>query len=260
MPAPIAQLKALDRRTIARTGCSLVRYRTERGGVGDGSDPAVASAPDMEPEFRELHARCALFTMTPPARMHNLYIAMRHVLDRRISGDIVECGVWRGGSAMLCAMMLARAGEREGSRRGWLDNTFVGMAGRTDKDRSFEGVNTHDIWAASQRGRAGEAGSINPWCDAPLEDVGANMLSPGLSADRIAPLRPATAWYEANRAELARRDPRLGPGSVLLVDDFGQWLGQRQAVDEYFADRGPAQRPLLARIDQSSRMGNKPAG
>src|SRR4051812_17886318 len=111
MPAeilPLSRLKSLVRRTIGRTGYVLVKYRTPEGGFGAAAAaPSEGYAPDMEPEFRELHARCGPFSMTPAERMYNLYLAMKSVIDRDVPGDIVECGVWRGGSAMLCALMIA---------------------------------------------------------------------------------------------------------------------------------------------------------
>ena len=97
-------IKPLVRTALHRLGYTLVKYRTRAGGFDVGAAPGAARYDaDMEPEFRAAHARCAEFTMTPPERMYNLWLAARHVLAHNIPGDIVECGVWRGGSAMLCA-------------------------------------------------------------------------------------------------------------------------------------------------------------
>jgi hypothetical protein len=51
--------------------------------------------------------------------------------------------------------------------------------------------------------------------------------------------------------------PRLSPGGVLILDDYGHWEGQRQAVDEYLADQGLAL--LLNRIDHGGRIAVKPS-
>src|SRR5688572_31958198 len=56
---------------------------------------------DFEAEFRPIYDACRQFTMTGPLRMHALYDAIHHIESARIDGDIVECGVWRGGSAMV---------------------------------------------------------------------------------------------------------------------------------------------------------------
>jgi len=263
-------LGSLVRSALGRSGYMLVKYRTPRGGFGNAAagDAAPATyAPDMEPEFQALHQRCRAFTMTPVERMYNLYIAMRHVLRHGVAGDIVECGVWRGGSAMLCALMLEAAGDED--RRVWLYDTFSGMAAPTDKDLAADGTSTREIWEASRRG------GHNDWCFAPLDDVKANMASTGIRADRvvcvqgkvedtlpatrpdqIALLRLDTDWYESTKAELAHLYPRVSTRGVLLVDDYGQWLGQRQAVDEYFGELDDGL--VLCRIDHNARMGIKP--
>src|SRR3954454_6292855 len=64
---------------------------------------------DMEPEFLALYERCRTETMTSIERMHALWSALRYVVHNRIDGDIVECGVWRGGSMMLSALTLGAA-------------------------------------------------------------------------------------------------------------------------------------------------------
>jgi hypothetical protein len=170
---------------------------------------------------------------------------------------------------MLCAMALKALGDSPPRRRLWLYDTFAGMTEPTEKDVSSGGLGSREIWDASQR--AGH----NEWCYAPLEDVRRNVLSAGLGEDRfelvqgrveetlavrrperIALLRLDTDWYESTRQELNTLYPRLSPGGFLMVDDYGQWKGQRQAVDEYLA--GLPNPPVLVRIDQSSRMGIKP--
>ncbi len=52
--------------------------------------------------------------------------------------------------------------------------------------------------------------------------------------DRIAILRLDTDWYESTKAELQHLYPLLSPGGILIVDDYGAWLGARKATDEYF--------------------------
>ena len=46
--------------------------------------------------------------------------------------------------------------------------------------------------------------------------------------------------------------PRLVPGGVCILDDYGHWQGARTAVDEYFAAAG--HRPLMVPIDFGGRI------
>ena len=73
--------------------------------------------------------------------------------------------------------------------------------------------------------------------------------------DRISLLRLDTDWYESTRHELQHLYPRLSPGGVLIIDDYGQWAGARKAVDEYVEDK--KLKILLHRIDYTGRIAVK---
>ena len=66
-------------------------------------------------------------------------------------------------------------------------------------------------------------------------------------------LRLDTDWYESTRCELEHLFPKLVPGGVLIVDDYGHWEGCRRAVDEYFQKNKIPM--LLNRIDYTGRIG-----
>ena len=76
---------------------------------------------------------------------------------------------------------------------------------------------------------------------------------PKHATDQIAILRRDADWYESTRDELEHLYPRLSPGGVLIIDDYGYWARARKAVDEYFA----ASPILLSRIDQTGRIAVK---
>ena len=222
----------------------------------------------LEPEFTELHARCVPFTMTSRERMYAVWQAVNHATAAGVEGDVVECGVWRGGSTMLAALTLAARGDDR--RRLWLYDTFEGMPepGPNDAAGAY-GEDPHAEWAATQNG------DHNAWCYSPLDEVRANMAATGLPGDRfrfiqgkvedtipgtlperIAILRLDTDWYESTRHELVHLFPLLAPGGVLLIDDYGYWEGARRAVDEYLAQTGT--HLLLSRIDETGRVALKP--
>ena len=81
---------------------------------------------------------------------------------------------------------------------------------------------------------------------------------PDSKHERIALLRLDTDFYESTRAELEHLYPRLVPGGVLILDDYGHWQGARQAVDEYIDQQGLA--VLMHRIDYACRVITKPGG
>ncbi|HSR89761.1 MAG TPA: TylF/MycF/NovP-related O-methyltransferase, partial [Gemmatimonadales bacterium] len=78
---------------------------------------------------------------------------------------------------------------------------------------------------------------------------------PDAAPSTISLLRLDTDWYESTRHELTHLFPRLSPGGVLIIDDYGHWQGARKATDEYFARHSV--RMLLNRIDYTGRIGVK---
>lgn len=230
------------------------------------TEPPVGH-PDLEPEFLALYARCAPYTLTSVERVYALWSAVAYVSRHGVGGDIVECGVWRGGSMMAAAHTLLSLGDRD--RTLWLYDTYEGMSEPTARD-----VNRGDR-AARRRWERERRDGHNAWNYAPLDDVRRNVSGtgypeaqlrfvkgkveetiPGTSPDRIAILRLDTDFYESTYHELVHLFPRLVPHGVLLLDDYGHWRGAREAVDRFLAEQRPAM--LLDRIDYSGRIGVKP--
>lgn len=204
--------------------------------------------------------------MTSVERMYGLYSSVNYVLQNNIEGAFVECGVWRGGSAMLIAKMLAK--RNVVNRKIFLYDTFEGMTAPTEKDISLTGMVASDI--LDQRDKQ------NPiWCVAGLDDVRANMNSTGYPAENIiyiegkvedtipqnmpmgsiALLRLDTDWYESTKHELVHLFPKLVVNGIIIIDDYGHWQGCKKAVDEYFSEHKI--HILLNRIDYTGRVGIK---
>lgn len=220
----------------------------------------------FEPEFERYQTACEPYTMTSQERMYAMFQASRHIARAGIAGDIVECGVWRGGSSMMAALTLGGLGDT--GRRFWLYGTFQGMPAPGKQDFGLHGEDPHAEWRRNQRG------AINEWCYAPLNEVSANMAASGVPAERlelvpgkveetipdrmpaqIALLRLDTDWYESTYHELVHLFPRLTAGGILILDDYGQWGGVRDAVDRYLAEQGLSL--LLNRIDYAGRLAVK---
>jgi O-methyltransferase len=209
------------------------------------------------------------FTMTSPARLVGVMDAVRYIVANGIEGDFAECGVWRGGSMMAAALTLLECGDT--SRRLHLFDTFEGMPAPTDADVSHTGRAARDMMAALPR-----KDGHSVWCFASLEDVQQNLAStaypeqrlhfvqgkvedtiPVRAPEKLALLRLDTDWYDSTKHELEHLYPRLVAGGVLIIDDYGHWLGARRAVDEYFAKARV--RPLLNRLDYTGRLAIKPS-
>lgn len=210
------------------------------------------------------------YTCGSAERIVGVVNAVKYVVENRIPGSIVECGVWRGGSMMAAAATLVNL--KETSRDIYLFDTYEGMSEPTEKDVMFDGQKASTLLNTSER----KEGVINYWCIAGIEDVTRNVTSTGYpkeklhfvkgkvedtipknAPDQIALLRLDTDWYESTAHELEHLYPRVAPNGVVIIDDYGHWQGAREAVDEYLAKQ--KFRPLLHRQDYTGRCLVKPA-
>ena len=79
-------------------------------------------------------------SMVNPAKLHHLYESVMQNIssaEHPVRGDFVECGVWRGGAAMmmLFAEQAALARNRKPAHRDmWLFDTFEGMTVPEERD------------------------------------------------------------------------------------------------------------------------------
>ena len=224
----------------------------------------------LDPAFAHAWKACAAYTMTSEARGYALWQAVEHVVREKITGGMIECGTWKGGSAML--MVLAAR------HFGWSGNlilfdTFMGMTEPDESDIYYKGACAKDLMEATVKAR--ETDKI--WAYTGIEEVRRNLASvaceevrvifvqgpveetlPRSQTGQIALLRLDTEFYASTTAEMKFLYPKLTRGGILLVDDYGHWAGARKAVDEYFDRMAPGSRPYLAPIDFTGRIAIKP--
>jgi hypothetical protein len=233
-----------------------------------GAKPKPKGLPaDYDDEAKDVIRAVKPWTMTGPDKMFALIQTVRYVARHRIPGDVVECGVWRGGSMQAVARTLMAHGDT--TRDLHLFDTYEGMPPPSERDTRRSDERT----AADLLAEESPQNSM-VWAVATLEDVQDGMAKVGYPAERVhfvkgkvedtipehAPerisiLRLDTDWYESTKHELEHLYPRLSSGGVLLLDDYGYWEGAREAVDEFLDATG--ERLLLMRM-ASGRLAVKP--
>jgi O-methyltransferase len=229
-----------------------------------------ARRPPPFPRFYDDEARAVIravrpWTMTSNEKLFALVVAVRYVVDHGVRGDIVECGVWRGGSMQAIARILAARGVTD--RELHLFDTFEGMPPPTQEDVRQGGPPAAELLATRPR-------TAKVWAIADLEDVRAGMAQipypanrihyhqglveetiPDGAPEQIALLRLDTDWYASTKHELEHLYERVPSGGVVIIDDYDYWEGSRKAVDEFVARTGA--RLLLAPMG-SGRIAIKP--
>lgn len=229
-------------------------YEVRRKPLEDGD---LTFPTDVEQVVRDLYKRVQPYTMTSVERVLALRDSVRYVSSAKIPGDICECGVWRGGSMMVVAITLVELGDT--SRDLYLFDTFAGPPEPGSKDSPTAGA---ELAVARQ---------VPQLANLPVEEVRGVLEDTGYPGEKIhlikglvedtipdrapehlALLRLDTDYYSSTAHEMRHMYGRLSPGGILIVDDYGKFVGARTAVDEYFGSTG--QPVLLNRIDATGRL------
>lgn len=216
---------------------------------------------------RDIARKVAPYTVTSAHAVHALMNAVEHVVARGIPGAVVECGVGKGGSIMAVALKLRALNAAD--RDLYLFDTFSGMTEPGEEDLDYRGGAARDQY---QRTKIDD--KTTDWCHGTLDEVREAVAGTGYSSSRlhfvegkvedtvpgnapehIAILRLDTDWYQSTRHEMIHLYPRLSPGGVLIIDDYGYWQGARKAVDEYIQKYDL--KLMLHKIDHSSRIAIK---
>ncbi|MDA9260654.1 TylF/MycF family methyltransferase [Puniceicoccaceae bacterium] len=171
----------------------------------------------------------ALFehTLCRPSKLASLGGLAEELLRRGLTGDFVECGVYKGGSAALIMKLLSD------DCHGWLYDSFEGLPqpSELDGDEALQ-------WEGS--------------CVGAVEDVMRIMSETSIDASRVtirkgwfedsfsAPLPQKIQflhidadWYDSVLLALQTFYPLVVPGGLIVLDDFGHWEGCRHAYYDF---------------------------
>jgi len=191
------------------------------------------------------------FSMTPKIRIYNLLQALRHLKIKKIDGDYVECGVWKGGNVLLFKKFLENEDFRQ--RDIYAFDTFEGMTNPDDDDIE---INTNT--PAIKLLKGDKKKETNIWGICSLEDVKENIskyvnnlenihfvkgpVENTLNDNKNIPkkislLRLDTDWYQSTKKELEVLYEKVSSGGVVIIDDYGHWGGSKKAVDEFFSNK-----------------------
>jgi O-methyltransferase len=179
-------------------------------------------------------------TMIGMHRLTSLQQCVETIIAERIAGDLVECGVWRGGACILMRAVLAAYGDE--TRRVWLADSFAGVPPPDTENYAIDkrsllhhfasvlAVSEAEVKANFERYSLldDQVRFLPGWFKDTLRDA---------PIDRIAVLRLDGDLYESTIQALDGLYPRLSPGGFCIIDDYNL-KACRQAVAEYRAEHG----------------------
>ena len=208
----------------------------------------------VDPRFPPLYKKYFDESMVAWQGMHDAFDAATYITESNIDGDVVECGVWRGGVSALMKDVIY-ANEGSSVRKFWLFDTFEGMTtpSKSDFKSGEDQKETLNMHKKSLRGD----GTSN-WCRGDLPDV-KKTISKSIGGlddvkfikgkvedtlrlknipSKIALLRLDTDFYESTKVELEVLLPKLTTRGILIIDDYGAWAGARKAFNEMKEGKG----------------------
>src|SRR5262245_15964257 len=201
----------------------------------------VSGSRDQRPRDLGLDWPAEAETMIGMQRLTSLQHCVETVVADDIPGDLIECGVWRGGACILMRAVLAAYEDH--TRSVWLADSFQGVPRsdpanyKADKGIRAEfaagilGVSEAEVKANFERyGLLDDRVRFLPgWFKDTLQDA---------PIDRISVLRLDGDLYESTIQALDALYPRLSPGGFCIVDDYQAVKACEQAVIDYRAKHG----------------------
>ena len=209
-------------------------------------------------------------TMLPRVKLRHMKLHLERLDAAGTPGAIVECGVYRGGSAAALGLFSPK-------RDLWLYDSFEGLPQPTEKDIGKRNL------SAPKKGERDVAKLVRA-PGAPLAPIGhcvagvtevLQFLTRTIGSpqgrlhliqgwfedtvaaegpDKIAYLHIDGDWYESTKVCLEAFWPRVVPGGTVAVDDYGWWPGCKRAVDEFFAGL-PRETPRQHLLQSHSAIG-----
>lgn len=167
------------------------------------------------------------YTVIDTGRLANLQALAVDLITHGVPGDLVECGVARGGSAALLLASLP-------GRTGWLYDTFTGLPAPTIEDGPdappYAGANQTSFGVIREAMNAVGVTSDRYHLRAGLFQ---ETFYQNPAPNTIAFLHIDADWYHSVGQCLERWYEQVSPGGIIMLDDYGFWQGCRQAYLEF---------------------------
>jgi O-methyltransferase len=164
-------------------------------------------------EFQKAFRQVQAFTLVDVYRLYELWTLVEQVAD--VEGDILEVGVWRGGSGCL----LATKAKLEGlPATVFLCDTFAGVVKAGAKDGEYTGGEHSDTSAEGVKELAAQLGLDNIRV---LEGIFPDETARNLGSARFRLCHIDVDVYDSARDVFDWCWTRLPVGGLVVFDDFG---------------------------------------
>ena len=236
---------------------------------------------------------CQALTMTGIRRLDNLQMILEDVILRRVDGDFIELGVWKGGLCILAKAILHAYGQF--NRKVFLADSFDGIppvnVSQYPVDRVHAGTDKLDILSSKYTGGVNavrknfnlyfnvesrreslDDNSYQQFYGGEQNEAEKNFqvkveFLVGYFKDSLplavkekkfkcfAVIRLDGDLYESTWQSLEYLYPYLNVGGVVIVDDFSSWEGAFRAVHD-FRKKNEIRTPIVQVFHRAGEQSN----
>ena len=200
------------------------------------------------------------YTKVSVKRLINLYRLTQQTNKLNLPGDIVECGVWNGGSAAMMGVA-DRDDETSGRvRKLWLFDSFRGLPAPSNKDGKQARETYFQGWCQGEPEKVKRifrrfrlslqyVSTVAGWFDETLHTA---------DLQTIALLHIDADWYASVKIVLDTLYDKVVEGGFVVLDDYWRWPGCREAVTDYLKEH-QIQGVVLKQVDLHGVYFQKPS-
>ncbi|TAH24730.1 MAG: macrocin O-methyltransferase [Cytophagales bacterium] len=174
------------------------------------------------------------YTMIGINRLTNIEFCIRSIVKRNIQGDLVEAGIWRGGSVIFMKAVLNELAVYD--RKILAADSYNGLP-KPDKNypadiknilyrENILAVSLEDVKNNFRRFGLLDSSIIF------LEGLFKNTLQ-NVPIDKISLLRLDCDMYESTIIALSNLYPKLSEGGFIIIDDYNSFNECKIAVDDF---------------------------
>ena len=173
-------------------------------------------------------------------RFYSLIQLVRQVINKKINGDFVECGCWRGHSSNIISEIISKSNRNINFH---IFDSFEGLSEFVIEDQNFFYSNKEDKKNISKHfdsselfvkdkvlGKFDFVKTYKGWIPKRFNEV-KNLSFSLVHID--------VDLYEPTLASLEFFYPRLSKGGIIICDDYNvsAYPGSKKAWDEFFDDK-----------------------
>ena len=168
--------------------------------------------------------------MVGTKQLDNMQFCITDVLRRKVPGDLIEAGAWRGGMTILMRAVLKVYGDTE--KCVWVADSFEGLP-NPDPQLNGPGLFAGDMAVSLEevQGNFARYGLLDKKVRFLKGFFSATL--PGAPISKLSILRSDADLYESTMDVLNNLYPKLSVGGYAIFDDYFCISDCRRAIDDY---------------------------